>query len=79
MQKAGSTDEGRFAELRFAIEDQESENEIRDLSLQVKTAMPTDPKDKPKHHEYGAIGTSTCNKQKSVTKLFVENLSMLDK
>lgn len=40
--------------------------------------MPTDTNDKPKHFEFGAIGSSNCNKQKSVTKLFVDNLTMLN-
>lgn len=42
MKKAGSTDQDRFNELRFAIVDQEAENEILDLSIQAKIAVPTD-------------------------------------
>jgi hypothetical protein len=65
----------RYADLKFAVEDQESEIESRDFNAHCKTAVPVTIK----HYEHGCIGTESCFKQKNIEKLFVANLNILQK
>lgn len=75
---AALTQVGKFQELKYQVDDNEAEWEQRDFSIFCKSAIVIEAQGKPKHNEFACIGTQTCNKQKNVPKLFVENLKALD-
>ena len=46
----------RFQELKFSVEDQEADLELRDLSQFCKTAIPVNIR----HSDYACIGSESC-------------------
>lgn len=63
----------RLADLKLNVEEEEAELEARDLRNHCKTTTSINIK----HYEYGCIGTQASYKQKTIPKLFVENLKVL--
>lgn len=81
MQASGSIkqDSNRFNELKYAIEDIQSETEVRDLSVFCKSAVPVIVKDKPRHVDICCQGNQTSMKQRSIVKLYIAMLKKLAK
>ena len=69
LSAAGQEKSKRYKQLFLVHEEQAEEEEQRDFNRLTKETKPL-----LNHASYACIGTSTCNKQRPITKLFPETL-----
>jgi hypothetical protein len=73
MQTNGSNASSAISkDIQFIVDDYETALEQRDLNTMAKNAIPNF-----KHSDFSFIGSKSCNKQKTISKLFAQNLLCL--
>ena len=74
MAAAGQEKSKRYKDLFYIHEEQAEEEDQRDFSRVAKDTQPV-----LNHSAYACIGTSSCNKQQPIMKLFPETLKSCEK
>ena len=70
MNASGVTESSTYKDIQFGIGEYEEELEQRDITTFAKSTQPVNMS----HFKYACIGTTTCQKQRMIPKLFIEAL-----